>query len=136
MKNFATSMLALAASALPVSAAQWQSEEVKGIFSHTVQDGTARLEVVCDPEGLWTPPEFHVVATDSGQFMEGDTVEVRTENETLTYPLSGGSILGETAEEWNKLIAAIGTPGTITFSASGKEITLNIEGSLPANCVR
>jgi hypothetical protein len=136
MKNFATSILALAASALPVSAAQWQSEEVKGIFSHTVQDGTARLEVVCDPEGLWTPPEFHVVATDSGQFMEGDTVEVRTENETLTYPLSGGSILGETAEEWNKLIAAIGTPGTITFSASGKEITLNIEGSLPANCVR
>lgn len=136
MKNFATSILAVAASALPVSAAQWQSEEVKGIFSHTVQDGTARLEVVCDPEGLWTPPEFHVVATDSGHFMEGDTVEVRTETETLTYPLSGGSILGETAEEWNELIAAIGTPGTITFSASGKEVTLNIEGSLSADCVR
>jgi len=136
MKNFATAILALAASALPVSAAQWQSEEVKGIFSHTIQDGTARLEVVCDPEGLWTPPEFHVVATDSGRFMEGDTVEVRTETETLTYPLSGGSILGETAEEWNELIAAIGTPGTITFSASGKEVTLNVEGSLPANCVR
>lgn len=136
MKDFATSILALAASALPISAAQWQSEEVKGIFSHTVQDGTARLEVVCDPEGLWTPPEFHVVATDSGQFMEGDTVEVRTETEALTYPLSGGSILGETAEEWNELIAAIETPGTITFTASGKEVILTIEGSLPANCVR
>ncbi|WP_265501265.1 hypothetical protein [Paracoccus beibuensis] len=136
MKIFAASMLALGASVLPVSAAQWQSEEVKGIFSHTVQDGTARLEVVCDPEGLWTPPEFHVVATENGRFMEGDTVEVRTDAKTMTYSLSGGSILGETAEEWNELIAAIGKPGTITFSATGKEVTFNIEGSLPADCVR
>ena len=135
MKNFAAFVLAFAASVLPVSAAQWQSEEVKGIFSHTIQEGSARLELVCDPEGVWLPPEYHVVVTPApGQFLQGTSIEVRTATETQTFPLSGGSIVSSEPEVWNKVVATLAKPGPITFSAGGQDVSFTIEGELTADC--
>lgn len=64
MKSFFAASLALAVSTVPSFAGQWQTEEDKGIFLHSLQEGTARLEMVCDPDGIWLPPEFHVLVTD------------------------------------------------------------------------
>ena len=136
MKSFFAASLALAVSTVPSFAGQWQTEEDKGIFLHSLQEGTARLEMVCDPDGIWLPPEFHVLVTDGGQFMEGNTVEVSTEAETLTYPLSGGSILGATPEVWNQLVTALSKPGTVTFSTETETVAFNIENSLTADCNR
>lgn len=136
MKRFIISAFSLAGLALPVVAGEWDSEEDKGIFLHTIQDGTARLELVCDPEGIWIPAEFHVVVTPApGQFLEGATIEVRTEAETQTFPLSGGSIVGRDPEVWNKVVATLAKPGPITFSADGQDVTLTIEGELSADCL-
>ena len=71
MKDFAILISFLAALALPVGAGEWKSEEDKGIFLHTIRGGTARLELVCDPEGVWVPAEFHVVVTPKpGEFLQ------------------------------------------------------------------
>ena len=135
MKSFAVSAISLVALALPVGAGEWQSAENKGIFLHTIQEGTARLELVCDPEGVWLPPEFHVVVTPAlGQFLEGTSIEVRTETETQTFPLSGGSIVGREPEVWNKVVAILAKPGPITFSAGGQDVAFTIEGDLTADC--
>ena len=118
-----------------MGAAEWQSAEDKGIFLHTIQEGTARLELVCDPEGAWLPPEFHVVVTPApGQFLEGTTIEVCTETETQTFPLSGGSIVSRDPEVWNKVVATLSKPGPITFSAGGQDVSFNIEDELKADC--
>ena len=135
MKSFAVSAFSFAVLALPVGAGEWQSEENKGIFLHTIQEGTARLELVCDPEGVWLPPEFHVVVTPApGQFLEGTTIEVRSETETQNFPLSGGSIVGREPEVWNKVVATLAKPGPITFSAGGQDVAFTIEGELTADC--
>ena len=135
MKSFVLSTLVLAVMPVPVSAAQWQSSENKGLFEYMLQDGTARLELVCDPEGVWLPPEFHVVVTPApGQFLEGTTIEVRSETETQTFPLSGGSIVGREPEVWNKVVATLAKPGPITFSAGGQDVAFTIEGELTADC--
>lgn len=135
MKSFVVSAFSLAVLALPVGAGEWQSEENKGIFLHTIQEGTARLELVCDPEGVWLPPEFHVVVTPApGQFLEGTTIEVRSETETQTFPLSGGSIVGREPEVWNKVVATLAKPGPITFSAGGQDVAFTIKGELTADC--
>ena len=135
MKSIVVTVLFLTATAPPVSAAQWQSTEDKGLFEYTLQDGTARLELVCDPEGVWLPPEFHVVVTPApGQFLEGTTIEVRTETETQTFPLSGGSIVGREPEAWNKVVATLAKPGPITFSAGGQDVSFKIEDELKADC--
>lgn len=135
MKSFAISAFSLAVLALSADAGEWQTEENKGIFLHTIQEGTARLELVCDPEGVWLPPEFHVVVTPApGQFLEGTTIEVRTETETQTFPLSGGSIVGREPEIWNKVVATLAKPGPITFSAGGQDVSFTIEGELSADC--
>lgn len=135
MKRFVVSALALAVLALPVGAGQWQYDENKGIFLHTIQDGTARLELVCDPEGIWIPAEFHVVVTPApGQFLEGTTIEVRTKMGTQTFPLSGGSIVSRDPEVWNKVVETLAKPGPITFSAGGQDVSFTIEGELTADC--
>jgi len=134
MKSLFAASVALAVSTIPGFAGEWQTEEDKGIFLHTLQEGTARLEMVCDPEGIWMPPEFHVLVTEGGQFMEGNTVEVSTKAETLTYPLSGGSILGATPEVWNQLVSALSEPGTVTFSTPTETVAFNIENRLTADC--
>lgn len=135
MKSFVVTVLSLAGAAIPVSAAQWQSTEDKGLFEYTLQEGTARLELVCDPEGAWLPPEFHVVVTPApGQFLEGTTIEVRTETETQTFPLSGGSIVSRDPEVWNKVVETLAKPGPITFSASGQDVSFTIEDELKADC--
>lgn len=135
MKSFVVSAFSLAILALPVSAAEWQSVEDKGIFLHTIQEGTARLELVCDPEGAWLPPEYHVVVTPApGQFLEGTTIEVRTETETQTFPLSGGSIVSREPEVWNKVVAILAKSGPITFSAGGQDVSFIIEDELKADC--
>ena len=135
MKSFVISALSLAVLALPVDAGEWQSEENKGIFLHTIQEGTARLELVCDPEGVWLPPEFHVVVTPApGQFLEGTSIEVRTETETQTFSLSGGSIVSRDPEVWNKVVATLAKPGPITFSAGGQDVSFTIEDELKADC--
>ena len=135
MKSFVVSALSLAVLALPVGAGQWQSEENKGIFLHTIQEGTARLELVCDPEGIWIPAEYHVVVTPApGHFLEGTTIEGRTETETHTFPLSGGSIVSREPEGWNKVVAILAKPGPITFSAGGQDVSFTIEGELTADC--
>ena len=135
MKSFVVSAFSLAVLASPVGAAEWQSAEDKGIFLHTIQDGTARLELVCDPEGAWLPPEFHVVVTPApGQFLEGTTIEVCTETETQTFPLSGGSIVSREPEVWNKVVAILAKSGPITFSAGGQDVAFTIEGELTADC--
>ena len=135
MKSFVVSALSLAVMALPVGAAEWQSVEDKNLFLHTIQDGTARLELVCDPEDAWLPPEYHVVVTPApGQFLEGTTIEVRTETETQTFPLSGGSIVSREPEVWNKVVATLSKPGPITFSAGGQDVSFTIEDELKADC--
>ena len=135
MKTYVVSAFSFAVLALPVGAGEWQSEENKGIFLHTIQEGTARLELVCDPEGVWLPPEFHVVVTPApGQFLEGTSIEVRTETETQTFPLSGGSIVGREPKIWNKVVATLTKPGPITFSAGGQDVSFTIEGELSADC--
>lgn len=135
MKSFVISAFFLAILVLPVGAGEWQSKENKGIFLHTIQDGTARLELVCDPEGVWLPPEFHVLVTPApGQFLEGTSIEVRTETESQTFPLSGGSIVGREPEVWNKVVATLAKPGPITFSAGGQDVAFTIEGELAADC--
>lgn len=134
MKNLLVSALSFACLVQPVGAGQWQSEENKGIFLHTIQDGTARLELVCDPEKLWIPPEFHVVVSEAGQFLQGNTVEVSTDVETLTVPLSGGSILGREPDVWNSIVAMLAQPGTVSFKAGEQELTFNIEGELTVDC--
>ena len=135
MKRFIISAFSLAGLAFPVGAGEWKSEEDKGLFLHTIQDGTARLELVCDPEGAWLPPEYHVVVTPApGQFLQGTSIEVRTETETQTFPLSGGSIVGREPEVWNKVVATLAKPGPITFSAGGKDVAFTIEGELTADC--
>ena len=135
MKKSVMAALALAVTALPLSAAQWKVTEDKGLLEYTIQEGTARLELVCDPEGVWLPPEFHVVVTPApGQFLEGTTIEVRSETETQTFPLSGGSIVGREPEVWNKVVATLAKPGPITFSAGGQDVAFTIEGELTADC--
>lgn len=134
MKSFVVTVLSLATTALPVSAGEWQSSEYKGLFEYTLRDGTARLALVCDPEGIWMPPEFHVVVTDAGQFLQGTKVDVRTETETQTFPLSGGSIVSRDPEVWNKVVATLAKPGPITFSAGGQDVAFTIEGELTADC--
>lgn len=135
MKSFVVSALSLAVMALPVGAAEWQSVEDKNLFLHTIQEGTARLELVCDPEGAWLPPEYHVVVTPApGQFLEGTTIEVRTETETQTFPLSGGSVVSREPEVWNKVVATLSKPGPITFSAGGQDVSFTIEDELKADC--
>lgn len=136
MNRIAIAAIIAASTAFPAVAAQWQEEQDKGIFLYTLHEGTARLEMVCDPEGLWTPPEFHVVATDGGQFLEGDTVEVKTADGSETFPLSGGSILGATPEVWNSLVEMLITPGTVTFSAGGKEVPFAIDSAIETNCTQ
>lgn len=135
MKRFIISAFSLAGLAFPVGAGEWKSEEDKGLFLHTIQDGRARLELVCDPEGIWIPAEFHVVVTPTpGEFLQGTTIEIRTEVETQTFPLSGGSIVGREPEVWNKVVATLAKPGPITFSAGGKDVAFTIEGELSADC--
>ena len=135
MRKFVILAAFLSVLALPVGAGEWKSEENKGIFLHTIQEGTARLELVCDPEGAWLPPEFHVVVTPApGQFLEGTTIEVRTETETQTFPLSGGSIVSRDPEVWNKVVATLAKPGPITFSAGGQDVSFTIEDELKADC--
>ena len=135
MKKSVTAVLALAATALPLSAAQWKVTEDKGLLEYTIQEGTARLELVCDPERVWLPPEFHLVVTPAaGQFLQGTTIEVRTETETQTFPLSGGSIVGREPDMWNKVVATLAKPGPITFSAGGQDVAFTIEGELSADC--
>lgn len=135
MKDVATLIVSLAILALPVGAGEWRSEENKGIFLHTIQNGPARLELVCDPEGIWLPPEFHVVVMPApGQFLEGTTIEVSTETETQTFPLSGGSIVGRDPDVWNNVVATLAKPGPITFSAGGEDVSFTIEDELKADC--
>lgn len=136
MKSCLVADLALVLSTVPALAGQWKTEEDKGIFLHSVQQGRARLEMVCDPDGIWLPPEFHVLVTDAGAVLDGTTVEVRTDTETLSYPLSGGAILGATPEGWNRLVAALSHPGTMSFSTASRTVSFDIENSLTADCIR
>ena len=52
MKSFVVSAFSLAVLALPVGAAEWQSAEDKGIFLHTIQEGTAVLNWCAIPRAL------------------------------------------------------------------------------------
>lgn len=120
------------------SAATWVASQDKGLAVYALQDGTARIDMVCDPEGLWTTPEYHVVVTDGGSFLTGNTIEVSDGPQTLTFPLSGGSILGATAkvEDWNNLVTMLTTPGPVHFTAGSKTVSLTIDAPVNATCAR
>lgn len=134
VKSAVAAAVMLLMPASTAGAAEWQTVEDKGIFLHSLRDGSAKLEMVCDPDELWSPPEFHVLVTDGGHFLEGDVVEFRAGDEALKYPLSGGSIVGVNADEWNALVAVLSRPGSVSFSAAGIEIKLKVEGALRADC--
>lgn len=118
------------------SGAVWEASQDKGLQIYGLRDGTASIEMVCDPEGIWTTPEYHVVVTESGTFMTGNNIEVSDGAQLLSFPLSGGSILGSTtnAEEWNNLVDLLTTPGTLSFTAGTKSVSLTNDATLSAAC--
>lgn len=126
----------LSCMALPSFAAQWKSGEDKGLLVYDLQDGAARVKLVCDPEGVWTTPAYHVTPSEAGATLEGTSVEVKAGEKALTLPLSGGSILGADQESWNELLPMLTTPGTVSFAASGKVITVEVSDAVATNCVR
>lgn len=122
--------------ALPSFAADWQTGEDKGLLVYDLQDGATHVKLVCDPEGVWSTPAYHVTPSEAGATLEGTTVEVKAGEKTLTAPLSGGSILGTDKAVWNELLPMLTTPGTVSFSAAGKVFTVEVSSEVATNCAR
>lgn len=118
------------------SANEWSAKDDKGLKVYNLRDGSATVDLVCDPDNLWEPPEYHLVVKQSGNVLDGSTVEIRKGEEALTMPLSGGSILSTDREGWNKLIELLSQPGLIEFAAGGNTVALNAANALTSDCER
>lgn len=136
MRRLTIAAVLLSSMAVPSFAASWQSGEDKGLKVYDLQDGATRVKLVCDPEGVWETPAYHVTPSEAGATLEGTSVEVKAGEKAVTLPLSGGSILGTDKESWNELLPMLTTPGTVSFAASGKVFTVEVSDAVATNCAR
>lgn len=136
MNKLKIAAVLLSCMAVPALAADWQAGEDKGLLVYDLQDGATRVKLVCDPEGIWSTPSYHVTPSEGGATLEGTSVEVTAGEKTVTVPLSGGSILGTDKTVWNDLMPMLTTPGTVTFAAAGKALTVEVSSAVTANCIQ
>lgn len=136
MKTLTIAAAMLVSMAAPSIAADWTSGEDKGLRFYDLQDGASRVLLVCDPDGVWSPPSYHVTPSEAGVTLSGTSVDVTAGEKTLTLPLSGGSILGQDKDAWNELLPLLTTPGTVSFAAAGKVFTVEVSGAIDTNCAR
>lgn len=118
------------------SANEWSAKDDKGLKVYNLRDGSATLDLVCDPDNLWEPPEYHLVVKQGGNILDGSSVEIKKGEEALTMPLSGGSILSTDRDGWNKLIELLSQPGLIEFHAGENTVALNATSALTSGCAR
>lgn len=127
MKKIICSTLIIAAALGSASGKEWSQNTVKGLQVFEFHEGTANLNLVCDPEGIWEPAEFHLLLTRSGQTLEGSSVSVTKGKSSLSLPLTGGAVLSTDQAAWNGLIDLLSDAGqgAITFSSDSASITIN-----------
>ncbi|MCY1741017.1 hypothetical protein [Ensifer sp. SL37] len=123
--------------ASPCVAGQWVKSDDKGLSVYNLRDGQKQINMACDPEALWDPPEYHVTVSDGRTFLAGDRAEVKSGRETITLPLSGDSFLaGKDTKHWNKLVAMLTKPGTVTFRDGKSEIAVKIDAAIKNDCMK
>ncbi len=129
-------LAAVAMACGPAAAAEWKSSEDKGLRLYSLIDGSARLDLVCDPEGLWEPAEFHLSVIPSGAVLTGSSLTATKGDESVTLPVASGAVLGRDAEAWNKLIGMISEPGTVTFESDATSVSITFDAAREGDCLR
>lgn len=126
----------LAATSGIASAADWSAADDKGLKTYTLAEAETRLELVCDPDLLWEPPEFHLVVKRNGEVLDGPTLTAAKDAESVTLTLTGGAVVAQDRDAWNKLIALISNPGTVSFEAEGESFSVTFDDHREGNCSR
>lgn len=134
-------MIAVAAlsmiGAVEAGAANWSASQDKGLRVYTLREGAARVDMVCDPEGIWAPnPEYHIIPSTGGQVLDGGTVTIKNGDQSVTATIGGGSILADDAKSWNALLAVVTAPGDLSFAAGGKTISLHVDKAIQTECLQ
>ena len=120
----------------PASAAEWKSSEDKGLKLYSLVEGANRLDLVCDPEGLWEPAEFHLFFSPSGSVLTGASLTVTKDDESVTLPVVAGAVVGRQPDLWNKLIGMISEPGTVTFESDAISAAITFDSAREGDCLR
>lgn len=134
MKGFCAAVLLASCGA--AGAAEWTETDDKGLRLHALQDGTTTISLVCDSDGLWEPPEYHLVLQDGGGGFGTGEIQVSKDELTLTLALSGGAILSTDRTAWNVLIDLLSKPGPVTFAAAGRRVVVSSTEGLVSRCKR
>ena len=129
-------LAAVALACGPAAAADWKSSEDKGLKLYRLVDGANRLDLVCDPEGLWEPPEFHLFLSPSGSILNGASLTATKDEESVTLPLVAGAVVSRQPDLWNKLIGMISEPGTVTFISDATSVAITFDASREGDCLR
>lgn len=135
MKAIYAAMI-FAATCSAASAGEWSSQDDKGLKVYSLHDGAVAVDLVCDPDSLWEPPEYHLVVKHGGAVLDGESVRVQKGDEAVTLPMAGGSILSTDRDGWNKVIELVSEPGTIEFQAAGQAVAIEAESGLVSECKR
>lgn len=129
-------VLSSTASAVMAQGATWDASENRGLKLYTASQGSVKASLVCDPDNLWEPAEYHLQVQSSGAVLPGNSVTVSAGEESVTVPLSGGAILSNDRESWNKILAMLAAPGKVTFAAGDVQVQLDFASETTLNCLR
>ena len=127
---------AAVSSAVMADGARWDADDRRGLKLFTASQGSVKVSLVCDPDNLWEPAEYHLQAHSNGAVLPGNSVTVSAGEESVTVPLSGGSILSNDRESWNKILVMLESPGKVRFAAGNVQVQLDLADEATLNCKR
>lgn len=115
-------------------AATWSHEDDKGLQIYTLVDGETRLELVCDPDKLWEPAEFHLIMKRNGTVIEDATVTASKGESSVTLPMMGGAVVAQDKDAWEQLVGLMSEAGTVSFQAGTHAFSVAFDAQREGNC--
>lgn len=122
----AASLFALCGS---VAAKDWSETTNKGLAIFEWKARTTRLLLVCDPDGVFDPPQIYFMATINGRRAESGVIHLESGGKSTDLSVVGAAVLAKDApSKWNNAIDMLFGGKPVGITNGGISIEMSGEG--------